>query len=200
MNKSDLRVQPAQDLRSLAWFIWRHRSSEGDMRRCISTAYYAVFRLIADDGLETLAPKDVGFYLNNYRKFTHTTMKEACRRLRERYITGDNILLNFKPLLIPDGQQETMFHPIPIVQSLSELFYNLHTFREIADYDMYEPISQQTPVDVFTILNNMEDFFEQWEQLKTDNPIALKSWIVLLFLGTHNARFTQVIHKHLPQL
>jgi len=108
----------------------RGRPDQGVLRRCISTAYYAVFHKLIE--------KSVGYTANSMdpavlrqimsRAFTHSAMKQLSRSL-----AGGNAPDVLKPLFssIP-----------PDLRLVAQEFAELQNLRHAADYDLTRQFSK----------------------------------------------------------
>ncbi len=90
------------------------RPRQAELRRAISTAYYAVFHAIANDAAELLvgagALRTTSAWVQTYRALDHGFAKDACRRV--------------KGLGLPPG-----------VEACANAFIHLQEARHQADYD-----------------------------------------------------------------
>ena len=189
-------INLAEELRTFAWNLFCQNTQfceEARIRRCISTAYYAVFRLICDEGLDLLSPQS---RMDYYRKFGHNEMEEVCRLLKQNDIHGDNFLINFPVLLDTDAKRKDLFHPNPEIKILAEAFCELYNSRISADYDMTKDIIAFADVDM--VMDSMYSFFEKWETMKKDNPQTLKTFVMLLLFGKKKAKMVSDLFKTHP--
>ncbi len=124
----------------------------GDLRRAVSTAYYALFHLLVHEAtirlvaIEALRPRVA-------RSFDHNVMKKVCQ---------DNVRLvpNIVGELILDGQAISAG-----IQNIATEFVALLQARHQADYDTATIITQaQAQTDV----TRAEIAFLEWEAVHSD--------------------------------
>ena len=99
------------------------RPRETDLRRAVSTAYYALFHCVASSGADLLvggkqADRSERAWRQAYRALNHGQAKNRCRE-----ITGNKRQMGF-----PAGLEEVALE-----------FVNLQRARHRADYDPTEP-------------------------------------------------------------
>jgi hypothetical protein len=114
-------VSPAQEFNELASLINLYPHNEGYIRRCISTAYYAVFRLIIDDGLPLLFDNNDSLVMNYHRKVTHKTIKSVCDSLGKGKVDKDSKLSKFAPLFKPNTTYEVHDEVATLAKAFSYL-------------------------------------------------------------------------------
>lgn len=121
----------AHDLLSLAE-RYDLTATEAEKRRCISTAYYAVFHLLIESLVQRLMPGDSPYAQNMARRaLAHTTLKDVCYSLKQSP--------NAPPAWKEAGYEE------PVDRQLAELatrVVDLHKWREYADYDLPKAVWQ----------------------------------------------------------
>ena len=113
----------AIELFGLARMLASHpdgKPSQASLRRCISTAYYAVFNLLLDDAMAVAAPAEPSGLRGAVRRaFTHADMIAACRSVRK--------------------DQPLRFMPTPVsadIIAVARAFEDLQDARLLADYDV----------------------------------------------------------------
>jgi hypothetical protein len=98
--------------------------SQANLRRAISSAYYALFHLFIAEAVERLLPAEPpGLRERASRAFSHGEMKQVCVRFLARRIVED-----FTPLLRVNTSPELL--------SIAQTFLNLQDERHSADYDV----------------------------------------------------------------
>lgn len=165
----------ARDFKLLAHTIFSlnqtHKPDEPIFRRAVSTAYYAVFRLIIDEGVILLFPNDNDHELTRQifaRHFEHKTVRSTLEQLS-------------KPVY---GNKWKAYEPLfqshkPTLVILNQAFEYLQKSRTIADYETNNKITLQQAVSV---LSEMENFFLAWTSLQKDQKV-LNTLVTLLFIG-----------------
>lgn len=161
-------------------------SSSVGYRRAVSTAYYAVFRLIIDDSIELLfngSEQNEAVRRIFARQFNHGSMYATFNKLN-----GENPIeksskfwlsilaepaipkMNEKGNVKIDGKGKPVFEPVfplkPII-TLAQLFNGLQEDRHKADYNMYESAFDRIATQ--EVLINMDQFFDTWQHLRTTN-------------------------------
>ena len=100
---------------------------QADLRRSLSTCYYALFHLLIDAATKRAFPGDDDrSLLRNYlaRTITHKHMKNVALQF-----SRDSISRELHPLLNTDAIDEKLF-------SVAKTFVILHALRNDADYDL----------------------------------------------------------------
>ena len=115
-------------------------TSEAELRRAISTAYYALSHLLINASItRSVATVDLRPYVA--RNFEHRHMLAVCRKY-----TGLTFDLT--------GQ------PVPIeVQRIADSFVQLQNARHKADYNVKDSV---TPVEAQTLVRMAQDAFTDW--------------------------------------
>ncbi len=120
---------------------------EGDLRRAVSTAYYAVFHLLINEAVSRMI-SDVSFRPRIGRAFQHGQMKQICLQYMPQktndvgeYVTKDRIVLALE------------------IKQIAETFHDLHEAREIADYDCGTTVSH---LDAEAHVQRAESAFHAW--------------------------------------
>jgi hypothetical protein len=144
----------------------QNRPTQADLRRSISTAYYALFHRLIDDGIARLAsganqPEAFG------RAFGHTDMKKICQHLQKSPLPPQ-ITAFFGPAVPTE------------LKNVAAAFIELQDLRHAADYDRGRspPFSK---ADARDAVGRVETAFRDWEQVRT-TPAA-QVFLVLLLLG-----------------
>ncbi|HZL29219.1 MAG TPA: hypothetical protein VFC39_22025 [Acidobacteriaceae bacterium] len=98
--------------------------SQANLRRAISSAYYALFHLFIAEAVDRLLPAEPpGLRERASRAFSHGEMKQVCIRFLAKRIVED-----FAPLLRVSTSPELLF--------IARTFVNLQEQRHLADYDV----------------------------------------------------------------
>jgi hypothetical protein len=140
------------------------RPTQGDLRRSISSAYYALFQRFIDDGITRLAlgvpePDALG------RAFGHADMKRVCQLVLKSPLPPHVI-----PLLGRSVPTE--------LKNVAEVFIELQDMRHAADYNRVEKFDKANARDAII---GVEAAFRDWELVRA-TPVA-QIFLVLLLLG-----------------
>jgi hypothetical protein len=167
-------------------------------RRVASTAYYAVFRLIIDDGVKLLFQNpmnEVSLQTFFSREFEHKKMltyfgKYQMNIYLEKIKAGDRIYNHDTmireqatdeqglPVFYTTQKPKMVWKPMPELKRLADCFVILQENRILADYDanhvfMLSDMTSQ-------ILANADDFFLVWSRLSLPTKTIL---VALLLFG-----------------
>jgi uncharacterized protein (UPF0332 family) len=134
------------------------RPKQANLRRAISSAYYAVFHLLVDEacraqigGLHRQAP----FRHVLGRAFAHGVMKEACKSF------GGGALKKGVAKGLPVG------FAIPSeIRELASAFVDLQDHRHLADYDLTERFKRS---DVLLLIAQVRRHIESFKNLAPSN-------------------------------
>ena len=157
----------AAELLETAGYLTRrnqNRPTQADLRRAVSTAYYALFHLfvreataalVTDPGLRGLVP----------RAFGHTDMRDAC----EPFASGRfrDPLRTLVPATTP-----------PDLVSVAQAFIDLQPARHAADYDTTAAFNRP---DTLAFVRQVGRAFAAWDRVKGE-PVATV-FLVSLLLG-----------------
>ena len=142
----------------------RHRQT--DLRRAISTAYYAVFHTVLTafaDRIAGRAKRTTPQYVHVYRGLDHRTLGGLCA-----VATRPSVPPKYSGLLPPDG-----FGPAVRVFSLAVL--DLQRERHLADFD---PGWSIRPSDANALVRSARDAIAQW----VGTPAEQREAFLLLLL------------------
>ncbi len=133
--------------------------SEADLRRAISTAYYALFHLlISASTTRGVATVPLRPYVA--RNFEHRHMLAVCRR----YI---DLAIDMTGQSVP-----------PEIKRIADSFVQLQNARQKADYNVKDSV---TPVEAQTFVEMARDAFTDWEAVAA-NPAA-DTYLTELLVG-----------------
>jgi hypothetical protein len=130
---------------------------EADLRRGISTAYYALFHLLIKDAMRSFV-SDPDFRTRMGRAFQHGPMKSVCdkynpsRQTAGQYVTQGG---HGFPAQVID----------PRVRQVAAAFIELNEACEKADYDDGATIQQP---DALTIVQQADSAFQDWLSVRTE--------------------------------
>jgi len=149
-------VALAADLLGQAKFLSRRESGRGrprhaSLRRSASTAYYAVFHLLAADvasQASPASPRELRDHIQ--RALAHDSMRQAANAFRSNNL--------------PDRVDSLIGHPIcPEIVSVAKTFVRLQEERHKADYDLTEKFDRTR---VQFLVNDAEQAFRLWNQIR----------------------------------
>ena len=132
--------------------------TEGDLRRAVSTAYYAVFHLLINDAM-ALFVTDPVFRTRVGRAFQHGIMKSVCSQYSPQRAN------NAGQFLTPSGQILA-----PDLRRVAAAFVALNEAREEADYDSGVTLQH---IEAESNVQRGESAFQDWLTAQTD-PSALE--------------------------
>ena len=134
------------------------RPKQANLRRAVSSAYYAVFHLLVDEACRVL----IGAQHNQApfrqvlgRAFAHGVMKEACKSF------GGGTLRKGVAKGLPVG------FAIPVeIRDLALAFVDLQEKRHLADYDLTERFKRS---DILMLINRAKKRIEGFTELPSSN-------------------------------
>jgi uncharacterized protein (UPF0332 family) len=139
------------------------------LRRAVSTAYYALFHLVIDEGCRLIFKQDVQQNLIFYK---------ATRAIRHDRLKLVSLALLKSPL---SAELQTYFGASPISQDLKTLcqqIANLQDARHEADYDLlYRP----EKLRVSKLFDDLEKAFQSFEMLFDSPNNELNLFMILIF-------------------
>lgn len=172
------------DLLTTAKYLARrnnNKPSEGDLRRCISTAYYALFHRLIDAAVARLLPS-AGQQAVIARLFEHGKMKSLCRGIGELPQLVQKAA-GKRPAWV-DSFVAVLGSPIPSeLVRLAEVFGELQESRHRADYDRSAGITLQ---DARSAIGQTEVAFADLAAIGA-TP-AGQAFLLLLLVGEPKAR------------
>ena len=130
----------------------KKRPQQASLRRAVSTAYYALFHLLCEDGAKRISPNTpVRLSHAIRRSITHGDMKSAAKGINQptppRQYTG---------LLSATPSQDLL--------DVASHFVNLQEARHSADYDLSIRFSR---VNALTKVQEAEDAFKKWKLVRS---------------------------------
>ncbi|SRR6266545_5010424 len=132
---------------------------EAELRRGVSTAYYALFHLLIDAST-TRGVATVALRVSVARNFEHRHMLSVCKK--------------YAALAVDLAGQ-----PVPVeIQRISDSFVQLQNARHKADYNIKDPM---IPVEAQTFVQLARDAFLDWAAIGA-NPAA-DAYLTELLLG-----------------
>lgn len=131
----------------------RGRPDAATLKRCISTAYYAVFSLLVHAASSMLAGNSAGRKeLRGYvaRAFSHNEMAEACKGF-----AGGNLNKGLKPCLQSAISTD--------LRDIAATFRSLQQSRHDADYNI---LQRPKKTDARQAIQDAKRVFQSWDQVK----------------------------------
>jgi uncharacterized protein (UPF0332 family) len=131
---------------------------QASLRRSISTAYYALFHMLINDGALKFVPNSPVWLRDQaQRAFTHGEMRNACEVFSKSPKT-------YAHLLVPPLEAE--------LQSVAAAFVELQQLRHAADYDLSQTFDRSTVLRVITLAKTA---MTDWRRFET-HRILTYSW------------------------
>jgi hypothetical protein len=156
-----------EQLISQAEFLLREAAfNEANVRRAVSSAYYALFHLLIRDAVVNWKHADQHARLA--RSFDHKRMKDASTAILKEM---GNIPI--QPTAGADAEQAARFR----LSTVAQAFVDLQQARHKADYDVGEPFG---PVDAAVDVAQARVAFVIWADIR-DEPLAQRYLYSLLF-------------------
>jgi hypothetical protein len=144
------------------------RPKQASLRRAVSTAYYAVFHLLAAEGSEMLAPNvDKSTLHLIQRWFDHGEMKKTCGKFSVSPLTTP-----LKELLGETASAD--------LHRVVRTFIVLQEARHSADYDMSWNL---TRAQTLLFVQQARDANEAWLRIRKDAEANI--FILAIFLWKH---------------
>ena len=166
MNGRVITELPEQ-LISQAEFLLREAAfNEANVRRTVSSAYYALFHLLIRDAV--LNWKHADQHARLARSFDHKRMKDASTAILKEM---GNIPI--QSTAGADAEQAARFR----LSTVAQAFVDLQQARHKADYDVGEPFG---PLDAAVDVAQARLAFVTWADVK-DEPLAQRYLYSLLF-------------------
>jgi uncharacterized protein (UPF0332 family) len=134
------------------------RPKQANLRRAISSAYYALFHLLVDEACRVqigAQHAQAPFRQVLGRAFVHTVMKEACRSF------GGGTLKRGVAKGLPSS-----FTVPSEIRDLASTFVQLQDLRHLADYDLTERFKRS---DVLSLINQVEARIRAFTNLASSN-------------------------------
>lgn len=132
--------------------------SQANLRRAISSAYYALFHLLVAAAVERLLPAaPPGLRERASRAFSHGEMKQTCYRFLTKRIVED-----LAPLLHTGVSPEVL--------SIAETFVKLQEQRHLADYDVGISF---TRADTLASVVETRRVFADWKLIRETNEATV---------------------------
>lgn len=141
-------------------------------RRAVSTAYYALFHLLAEDAAARAA-RHPALSILLQRRLQHSTMKDVCQRLLAGSKSGRQAW--------PDGLE--LPAPSDALREVASAFVELQLLREVADYDpSWHSDLEQLKVPVA----RAQRAFDAWQSIRATEEAD--TFLILLMFGWNLAK------------
>lgn len=139
--------------------------SQADLRRAVSTAYFAVFHALAKASANALVghereKRPNRAWIEVYRGLSHGSSKDACKKAG--------------PIGFPEE-----------IEGFSDIFVQLQTARKRVDYD---PTCKVVTVDARRWVASAEVSIQKLETADTNSKVAFATWVLITSPGAHQAR------------
>jgi hypothetical protein len=137
----------------------QRRPRQVNLRRAVSSAYYGLFHLLAQDATRSFAPKsDPRLRLLLPRVFVHEEMASACRTFATRGQLPAVLQQIYPSLVIPVR-----------LAAIAQAFIDLQKARHDADYATHR---EWTRTMALTEVERAEQAFRDWEAIRPRGPRA----------------------------
>ena len=129
----------------------RRRPKQANLRRAISSAYYALFHLLVAESSNRMSPNGPSDLSRRIaRSFGHAEMRQVCRSISEGH-----------PSLPLRELQPGGFSPEIVL--VAESFANLQDERHRADYDLSAIYTRVESIDLVDVA---ESAFRAWKRVR----------------------------------
>lgn len=165
------QVPHYKQLISQATMLVTHKKkpNQADLRRSISSAYYALFHFLIDRSIKVILPKKSILNIRPMaaRLFDHGSMMECCKTFASPS--------KFSP---PATLKAYMPATMPVeIQTISSLFVDLQDKRRAADYDLAASFSRP---DVLAQVQRTDASIAGWNRVSTTPEATL--FLTCLFM------------------
>jgi hypothetical protein len=123
---------------------------QANLRRSISSAYYATFHLLVADAVQQFFPQIPPLGDRVGRAFAHSEMKKACAKFSQLKLPDD------LATLLPAGISEDLVR-------IAKSFVSLQQARHDADYDTSLVFSRD---DALSFVADAHFVFEDWQRIR----------------------------------
>ena len=127
----------------------KRRPKQANLRRAVSSAYYAIFHLLTNESVRRVAPTNpVNLAIQMRRNFDHATMRYVCRAIMD---VRSMLCLTFG--LTPSND----------LREVADTFNSLQDARHMADYDLSRNWDRK---DTILKVREVENAFMAWRRLR----------------------------------
>ena len=134
-------------------------ATEADLRRGISTAYYALFHFLIQETMSNFV-SDPALRAKVGRAFQHGAMRSVCDKYNPKV---DKQTGNF---IVPEGNGFPSQVIASEVRTVAATFVALHEARETADYDDAAAVRH---TEALTAVRQVEDAFGAWLTVQSES-------------------------------
>lgn len=135
------------------------RPRQADLRRAISSAYYALFHLLCQEAARMYAVSDL-FIQPLARSLDHGELKAVCQE--------------FKSGRLPDYLRSGIASIPPELKNIANAFSSLQEFRHEADYDLSQAASTRiTRTFVRSQIIEAHNAIAAWERIKSSDEAKI---------------------------
>ena len=142
-----------------------HNPTQANLRRAVSSAYYAVFHLFSAEVAAQISPVGPsGLRVRTQRALTHNTMYKAAESFSQAGVRPRNLATDI-----------TMSGPISAeLTDIAKGFKQLQDERHAADYDVSRSFDR---IEALALVQTAEDIFSDWdtEKISGNAPVFLAS-------------------------
>ena len=161
------------DLLEQAGFLARReprRPRQASLRRAISSAYYALFHMLASDATTLLPNQPAGLRQQARRVLSHSDMKSVCRQ----FSTGNiaNLTAETARLVVRHVEAE--------ISAVAKAFVDLQEARHRADYDLASPFAR---LEAVSLIEKAKKALADWHRIRSKPNATL--FLAALLLQKH---------------
>jgi hypothetical protein len=140
------------------------RPKQANLRRAVSSAYYALFHLLASDA-SALYAEDPGLASRIIRTLNHADMKKVSTMIANNKLP--------RAVQAPGGGYQAPNQ----LKSVANVFVMLQQARHEADYDLSRSFTRQ---ETRAFVESARQAFDDWENVrKTDDARLYLAWFLL---------------------
>jgi hypothetical protein len=130
------------------------RPRQASLRRAVSSAYYALFHLLANEAVQVLAPSSPSNLRSRVRRaFAHNDMKSVCQQFGKG--SAGALGAGTVALVAPPLESQIVF--------VARVFVELQEERHEADYDLSRQFLRW---DVLSKIDLVKQAFSQWKLVR----------------------------------
>ncbi|HZU99195.1 MAG TPA: hypothetical protein VFF73_20985 [Planctomycetota bacterium] len=156
-----------EQARHLATRDKKGKPKQANLRRAVSSAYYAMFHLLVAEATKHLLRNTMAKYRSRLaRAFTHKAMKVA-----SKWFTEGGTIKGLGPVTVP-----------PDLKAVAQAVLDLQQARHEADYNLHEPL---TRTEALEFVEKAEQAQKAWKRVRKDDVSDL---YLLLLLTSENLK------------
>jgi uncharacterized protein (UPF0332 family) len=130
---------------------------QANLRRSISSAYYAVFHLLISEAVQSLFPQMPELGDRVSRAFSHSEMKKVCTKFAQTRPPDD------VATLLPEGVSDRL-------RNIAKAFSSLQQARHDADYDTGLKLSRD---EALSFIADAHFVFEDWQRIRNTDEATV---------------------------